>query len=204
MPSLSTPRRLAFLSLRPFSSTAPLSETATVSPALKLLAPQTICLTPPLASPTSTVQRLSLSALGCCSLVSTLPTTNRLRFSGSRGAPTQSMPSTSVPDMVRTSAISSTVPCQATYSLIQLNGTLIAIRPPSELPQEADVVVVEQAQVGDAVPQHRHALHPHAEGEPADLLRVVVDEAVDSRVDHPCAHDLEPARVLARAAALAA
>ena len=128
MPSLSMPRRLAFLSLRPFSSTAPLSDTGTVSPAAKLCAPQTICRTPPLLSPTSTVQRLSLSALGCFSLVRTLPTTKRLRFSGSRGAPTQSMPSTSVPDMVRTSAISSTVPSQATYSLIQLNGTLIVIR----------------------------------------------------------------------------
>src|SRR5450756_666518 len=83
MPSLSTPRRLAFLSLRPFSSVAPVIDTATVSPAWKLSAPQTICFTPPLAFPTSTVHRLSLSALGCCSRVRTLPTTKQLRFSGS-------------------------------------------------------------------------------------------------------------------------
>ncbi len=130
MPSLSTPRRLAFLSLRPFSSTAPLIETATTSPALKLSAPQTICLTPPLRSPTSTVHRLSLSALGCFSRVTTLPTTKRLRFSASRGAPTHSMPSTSVPDIVSSSASSSGVPCQSTYSLSQLNGTFIASSSP--------------------------------------------------------------------------
>ncbi len=129
MPSLSTPRRLAFLSLRPFSSVAPVIDTATMSPAWKLSAPQTICLTPPLASPTSTVQRLSLSALGCLSRVSTLPTTKRARFSASRGAPTQSMPSTSVPDIVSSSASSSTVPCQSTYSLSQLIGTLIVAAP---------------------------------------------------------------------------
>ena len=42
MPSDSTPRRLALRSLRPFSSVAPASETATVSPAAKFWAPQTI------------------------------------------------------------------------------------------------------------------------------------------------------------------
>src|SRR5665648_536940 len=78
------------------------------------------------------------------------------------------------------------------------------LRPLSELPQEADVVVVEQAQVGDAVLEHRHALDAHAEGEAADLLGVVIDELVDCRVDHAGAHDLEPAGVLAGAAALAA
>src|SRR5665647_3358281 len=204
MPSLSTPRRLAFLSVRPFSSTAPLSDTATVSPAWKLSAPQTICLTLPLASPTSTVQRLSLSALGCSWRVRTLPTTKQLRFSEPCGAPTQSMPSTSVPDIVSSSASSSTVPVQSTYSRSQLTGTLISSAPLSEPPQEADVVVVEQAQVGDAVLEHRHALHTHAEGEAGDLLGVVVDEVVDRGVDHAGAHDLEPAGVLARAAALAA
>ncbi len=51
------------------------------------------------------------------------------RFSGSRGAPTQSMPSTSVPDIVSSSASSSTVPRQSTYSLIQLNGTRMVSAP---------------------------------------------------------------------------
>src|SRR5665647_549429 len=74
----------------------------------------------------------------------------------------------------------------------------------SELPQEADVVVVEQAQVGDAVLEHRHALDAQAEGEAAVLLGVVIDELVGCRVDHAGAHDLEPAGVLAGAAALAA
>ena len=51
MPSDSTPRRLALRSLRPFSSVAPASETATVSPAAKFWAPQTIWCTPPDSGP---------------------------------------------------------------------------------------------------------------------------------------------------------
>ena len=39
-------------------------------------------------------------------------------------------------------------------------------------PQEADVVVVEQAHVGDAPGEHRRALDAHAEGEPRIPLRV--------------------------------
>ena len=52
--------------------------------------------------------------------------------------------------------------------------------------------------------EHGHALHAHAEGEARVALGVVVDEVVQGGVDHAGAHDLQPAGVLARAAALAA
>ena len=82
MPSDSTPRRLALRSLRPFSSVAPARDTATVSPAAKLSAPQTIWCTPPPAGPASTVHSQSLSALGWRSLVSTRPTRKSARLLG--------------------------------------------------------------------------------------------------------------------------
>ncbi len=55
--------------------------------------------------------------------------------------------------------------------------------------------------VGHAVLEHRHALDAHAEGEALQLAGVVADEAVEVGIDHAGAEDLEPAGVLARAAA---
>ena len=45
----------------------------------------------------------------------------------------------------------------------------------TELPQEANIVIEEQAQVVDAVLQHRQALNPHAEGEAAVFTGVYAD-----------------------------
>ena len=55
----------------------------------------------------------------------------------------------------------------------------------SELPQEAHVVVEQQAQVGDAVLAHDHPLDAHAEGEAGVLPAVVADGVEDGRVHHP-------------------
>ena len=72
IPSETWPRSFALRSTVPSGSTAPGSATATVSPAWKLVAPQTIWRGSP--SPTSTVQSESRSASGCLSRVTTLPT----------------------------------------------------------------------------------------------------------------------------------
>ena len=72
MPCDSSPRSFATRSSVPSGSTAPGRATATVAPASKLLAPHTICCGSP--APMSTVHRLSRSALGCWSRVSTRPT----------------------------------------------------------------------------------------------------------------------------------
>src|SRR5262252_6486754 len=74
-------------------------------------------------------------------------------------------------------------------------------RPSRELPQEADIVLVEQFHVGDAVAEHGHALDAEAEGEASVLLAVVAHVGEDARVDHAAAAQLDPAGALAQAAA---
>src|SRR5690242_1691620 len=66
-----------------------------------------------------------------------------------------------------------------------------------ELLQEAHVVLEKDLEVIDAVLQHGEAVDAHAEGEAADLLRVVIDKAVDGRIDHAGAEELDPARAFA-------
>src|SRR5437667_10661194 len=69
-----------------------------------------------------------------------------------------------------------------------------------ELAEEAQVVLEEEADVVDAVLEHRDPLDAHAERPPRDRLGIVSHIAEHLRVDHPRAQDLEPAR-LADAAA---
>src|ERR1041385_8827816 len=102
-------------------------------------------------------------------------------------------------------AISSGDAVTSTKSRSQETSTLTRRGPRTnsyrELVQEAQVVFVEEADVVDAVAQHRHALHAHAEREAGVLLRVVADRFEHRGVDHAAAENFEPARVLARAAA---
>src|SRR5437899_2834111 len=60
------------------------------------------------------------------------------------------------------------------------------------MPEPAEVAVVERAQIGDPVFQHRDALDPHAEGE--SLVDRGIDVAVlqHLRVHHAGAEDLQP------------
>src|SRR5258707_14620772 len=51
--------------------------------------------------------------------------------------------------------------------------------------------------VVDAVTQHGQAVNAHAEGKAADFFGVVVDEAIDGRIDHAGAEEFDPARALA-------
>jgi hypothetical protein len=85
-----------------------------------------------------------------------------------------------------------------------------------ELLEEAHVAGVEVADVGDAVEHHGDALDSHTEGEAGDLFRVVgvvcgvyfsalrCDCGEDGGVHHATAEELDPAGVLALAAAGAA
>ena len=72
IPSETLPRSFARSSVLPSGSTAPGSATATVAPAEKFHAPQTIWRGSP--SPTSTEHSWSRSALGCLPASSTRPT----------------------------------------------------------------------------------------------------------------------------------
>src|SRR5580692_12509327 len=62
-----------------------------------------------------------------------------------------------------------------------------------KLAQEADVVLEKDLDVVDLIFQHGETINAHAEGEAARFFGVVVDEAVDSRIDHACAEKFDPA-----------
>src|SRR5688572_22408715 len=73
--------------------------------------------------------------------------------------------------------------------------------PGLELLEESNVVLEEQADLGNAVPEHRDALETHAEREAGDELGIEADGAEHVRVHHAGAEHLEPSRALAHAAA---
>src|SRR5205823_1868747 len=73
----------------------------------------------------------------------------------------------------------------------------------SELLQEAQVVLIEEADVVDAVAQHRHPLEPEPKRRPAVLGGVDLAVFEHDRMDHPAAADLDPTGVLADATAAA-
>src|SRR5205085_5716110 len=74
----------------------------------------------------------------------------------------------------------------------------------SELPQDAEVVFPEHADVRDPVPLRGDPVDPETPGEAGPLSGVVVDVLEHGWVDDACAPHLEPARVLAEHASLAA
>src|SRR6266699_3253806 len=76
-------------------------------------------------------------------------------------------------------------------------------RSPGELGQEAQIVLVEQADVVDPVLQHGDPLDTEPEGETGVTLRVVADLLEHRGVHHPRAAHLDEARSFAAAAALA-
>src|SRR5437762_1572321 len=102
--------------------------------------------------------------------------------------------STSLPASVSRSASVGASAVMSTYSLSQLRemSTL-------ELPQEAHVVLQEEAEVGDVVLEHRQPVQPGAEGKAGIVFRVDAAVAEHLRVDHPGAQDLQPAALAASA-----
>ena len=122
IPSESSPRTLRCSSCSPPGSRAPGSATATVAPAPKFQAPQTICLASP--SPTSTRQSCSRSAFGCLTASSTRPTRKRPRLPSSSGTPRRSIPSTSAVEIESRSASSGSGISSGTYSRSHETGTL--------------------------------------------------------------------------------
>ncbi len=150
--------------------------------------------------PRSTVHTFSRSASGCCSAVSTRPTT-KFSAPGRRG---EWIASTFVPVIVRRSSIAAHI--QRRDRSIR---AATAAGPASELLQEAQVVLVVQPQVGDAVLEHRDPLDAETPREPLDPLGVIAGRVrlgrghvrVDVRVDLAGAEHLEPALALAQVAA---
>ena len=176
--------------------TAPGVTTATVAPAPKFHAPQTIERGSP--SPTSTFVSWSLSAFGCLPASSTLPTTKCPKLPSASATPRRTMRSTS--QLVKTSrrASSSTGSVELDVLAEPGDGDLH-----QNCPRIAEVVLPERAQVGQAVPEHGDALDPEAEREALPLVRVEADVAEHVGVDPAGAAHLDPAGVLAHRAALA-
>ncbi len=123
IPSDVSPRTLRRSSVTPFGSTAPGSATATVAPAPKFQAPQTIERGSP--SPTSTCVNCNRSAFGCLTASRTVPTRNSSRFPFASETPRRSSPSTSADATEKRVASSASGISIGTYSRSQLIGTRI-------------------------------------------------------------------------------
>src|SRR5262245_52208873 len=119
----------------------------------------------------------------------------------------RSIDSSGMPAAVRRRPIASGASSRRTYWPIQAWLNLIGAprggggRSCERLSEEAEVVLVEQADVVDAVLEHGDALDPQPEGEAAHHAGVVADLLEDRRVHHPGAAQLDPAAPLAARAA---
>ena len=149
--------------------------------------------------PVSTMQTRSLSALGCCSAVSTWAT----REGGERCAPGRRCLRLRGRCGSASRRSSSTSASVSRCSLSQDSVNFIAPSPPSSdghverreavMLQPAQIGVEEGAQVGHAVFQHREAVDAHAEGEALVLRRDRGRRCrARLRVHHAAAEDLEP------------
>src|SRR5207248_2064036 len=132
------------------------------------------------------------SALGCLPASRTRPTRYRPRLRSLSATPRRSIRSTSATETLIRAASSSSGTSTSTYSRSQLIGTLI-----SKLPQEAQVVLEEHPEVGNAVTEQGDPLLAEAEREPRHLVGVVADVAEHVRIDHARAGHLDPPRALA-------
>src|ERR1700683_2104785 len=70
----------------------------------------------------------------------------------------------------------------------------------AKLPQETDIIVREEAQVGNAVAHDRNPLDAEAEGVTGVFLRVIADLLEHRRVDHAATANLQPFAALDLAA----
>mmetsp|Transcript_37514 Transcript_37514/g.87439 ORF Transcript_37514/g.87439 Transcript_37514/m.87439 type:complete len:561 (+) Transcript_37514:3391-5073(+) len=196
MPKLSTPRSLPTPILKglpssPGGSSAPTVASGTLMPARAFGAPQTICRGS--APPALTLHTRSLSALGCC-VASRISATTMPWKGGATGRSS----STSMPDMVSSSASWAVDSGGLQNSRSQDSGNCITVGL-LELSEEAEVAVEEGAQVVHAVAQHGQAVDAGAEGEADVTLGVQAHVADDLRVHLTRAGDFQPA-ALQRAA----
>ena len=146
------------MSLVPSGITAPGRATATVWPAATLGAPQTIWLGSP--PPMSTMHTLSRSASGWRSALEHLADDEVLERRHAVVLDALDLGAGHRQPLGQRGGVQ--VAARSTRAAIR------AGRASAELLQEADVVLVEQPQVGDAVLEHRDPLDPHPEREALD------------------------------------
>src|SRR5580692_8403596 len=128
-------------------------------------------------------------------------------------APDPMIPSTAIPDAVKSSASRRSSTVSSTNSRTHCGESLIAsIAPASRrlchcplrpLPQEPHVPLKEQLQIVHPILQQSNSIRPHAKGESRNSLRVipvVLHKLKYIRVDHAASQNLNPPRLLARTA----
>ena len=175
---------------------APGRPTATVAPAPKFHAPQTICCGSGL--PTSTWQSWSRSAFGCGSAASTRPTTKWPRLPPSSATPTSITRSTS-----------SDGDREPPRDLVRGRRRLDVLAQPGERDAHQNCLEKRRSlrqssrRSGNSWRSMAMRSRPQPEREARVALGVVADELEELRVDHPRAAELDPARVPADRAARA-
>src|SRR5579875_2910404 len=207
MPALVTPRISPVLSVMPVPGMKlPGGANTPFMPVRAFGAPHT---TETMPSPVSTVHARRRSALGCCTASITCAMRNGASLSPGVSTPSTSSPIAESVSVMRASgaSVSRCVFSQDSVNFILSSRSLVQDvrreRVEPVMTEPAQVALVERAQIGDAVLQHRHALDPHAEGEALPLARI--DPAIGEhlRVHHPAAEDLEPVAAAAEFARLA-
>ena len=199
IPSLSTPRIFAFLSVRPPGSVSPTRAKQTTWPSATLGAPQTTS-HGRRRRPWSTVQSRSRSAFGWGSTRSTRAVTTP-----SRPAPSRSTPSTSAVWNVRRAGRLGGIDAREVDELGEPTpGELHPSTPRANWREEPQVAGHEVADVLDAVAHHHEAVDAEAEREARPRRGVDAARAQHVRVDEAAAEELDPAGALADGAALAA
>src|SRR6476659_4884521 len=191
MPCDSTPRIVVRRIVWPPGSVAPAIAQATRMPAAAFGAPHTICSGAPV--PASTVQTRRRSASGWGATAAIVATTTPVN-----GGATDATSSTSKPAIVSLShSVAVSIGGSTSVRSQRSENFMIAPRPfrSCELLQKPQVVLVEEAQVVDAIAQHREPVGAHAEREPLPAFRVDVDRAEHVRMHLAGAGDFEPAAV---------
>src|ERR1700687_4395127 len=198
IPCDSTPRISVLRIPSPAGSWAPTRAHGTTIPVATFGAPQTIDKESP--EPVSTRHTVSRSAFGWRSTESTRAATTPLNAGA---ALTRS--STSRPAMVSAWAReslsiggSTKVRSQCSENFIAISSQSSVNRRPNtsrlrELPKESQVVFEEQAQIVDAIAQHRESVRPHAEGEALIELGIDSNRAQHIGMNLSRAGDLKPA-----------
>src|SRR5690348_1276931 len=187
MPCDSTPRTVVRVIDCPPGSVAPSSAQGTRKPFAAFGAPQTTCNAR--SRPTSTVQTRSRSASGCGATCVIVPTTTCAKDGAAR-----TTSSTSKPAIVSLSH-NAAVSIGGSTSVRNHRSENFMPGASSELREEAQVVLVEQAQVVDAVAQHREAIGSDAERESLPALGIDVHRAQHVGMHLSCTRDLQPAAV---------
>src|SRR6266481_1229886 len=187
MPNDSTSRTLTCLIAKLPGSIAPIRAQGAFTPTPTFAAPHTTMMG--CASPTPTLHIFNRYALGCLITSSTSPIVTPLKA----GA-TASSASTSSPAMLRVCANASLERVGLTQVRNQFSENFMA-RYSIELFEKAQIALVKQAQIVNAIMQHRQTLYPQTESKTEILFTVNLDVLQHIRMNHATTADFQPTTI---------